>query len=284
MTHPSPAEVEEMIARCEAAAHDERLSSGTLYLDAVTMLRRQLAPTVPLLDGMHKARDIAGHITRQFMVGAEHYGASRVCDALDDAIEEMSAAPQQPPAPTVGEALRAAPPLWLDPPAPTVPLPRAEKAEAVLAERDAEIARLSRGLNQREDALTKMALIFQPLHLGHDLVSEHGMVQSAQALADRVAERDAEIARLTGRMCLICGRPEPCKETPEACTFDPDPITAARSFLERAHKAEADARRYHWIETNVWRAMDLMKTMPIKGPIYAKLRAAIDAALAKERI
>jgi hypothetical protein len=44
--------------------------------------------------------------------------------------------------------------------------------------------------------------------------------------------------RLEGRMCLVCGRPEPCKEAADACTFDPSPIDAARQFLARAETAE----------------------------------------------
>jgi len=53
-----------------------------------------------------------------------------------------------------------------------------------------------------------------------------------------------ENGRLSGRMCLICGAKKPCKETPEACTFDPSPIEAAREFQARAHAAEARATRY----------------------------------------
>lgn len=49
------------------------------------------------------------------------------------------------------------------------------------------------------------------------------------------------ISRLEGRRCLICGRESPCKETPEACTFDPSPIEAAREFQRKMIEAVARA-------------------------------------------
>lgn len=54
-----------------------------------------------------------------------------------------------------------------------------------------------------------------------------------RAYADMKARAD----RLEGRICLICGRSEPCKETPEVCTFDPSPIEAAQEFQRKLHAA-----------------------------------------------
>lgn len=62
----------------------------------------------------------------------------------------------------------------------------------------------------------------------------------AREASEKIESLAEENARLTGKMCLICGRPEPCTDTPEACTFDPHPIEAARAFLRRAERAEAD--------------------------------------------
>jgi hypothetical protein len=59
------------------------------------------------------------------------------------------------------------------------------------------------------------------------------------ALAAAQAEND----RLQGKACLMCGAPKPCEladtEYPP-CTFDPNPIQAARAFLDRAIKAETE--------------------------------------------
>lgn len=62
-------------------------------------------------------------------------------------------------------------------------------------------------------------------------------------LKAEIARLTSTVARLEGRMCLICGASAPCAETPDACTFDPDPIDAARGFLDRATKAEAEIAR-----------------------------------------
>ena len=60
------------------------------------------------------------------------------------------------------------------------------------------------------------------------------------ALEAQLAAEREKIARLEGRMCLVCGRPEPCQDAPDACTFDPDPISAAREFLDRARMADEE--------------------------------------------
>lgn len=52
-----------------------------------------------------------------------------------------------------------------------------------------------------------------------------------------------KIARLSGKLCLVCGSRKPCKEAPDACTFDLNPIQAAQEFLARAVKAEAEVER-----------------------------------------
>lgn len=51
---------------------------------------------------------------------------------------------------------------------------------------------------------------------------------------------DEEVGRLAGRLCLVCGAKEPCKDAPDACTFDPSPIEAAQAFHRRAITAEAE--------------------------------------------
>lgn len=53
----------------------------------------------------------------------------------------------------------------------------------------------------------------------------------------------AKVGRLEGRACLVCGRAKPCGIR-EACTFDPDPIQAARRFM-----AERDEARALFLET-----------------------------------
>lgn len=63
-----------------------------------------------------------------------------------------------------------------------------------------------------------------------------------RSIASALAASEKKVARLEGRMCLVCGAPEPCKDAPDACTFDPSPIDAARAFLDRATAAEALAR------------------------------------------
>jgi hypothetical protein len=93
--------------------------------------------------------------------------------------------------------------------------------------------------------------------------------EAAAKLAELARERD----RLTGKMCLICGRLEPCEEAPDACTFDPHPIDAARAFLNRAHKAEAERDKLRELlrRSRSW----------VDALMDAKLCAAIDAALAE---
>jgi hypothetical protein len=95
------------------------------------------------------------------------------------------------------------------------------------------------------------------------------MTEAAAKLAELARERD----RLTGKMCLICGRLEPCEEAPDACTFDPHPIDAARAFLNRAHKAEAERDKLRELlrRSRSW----------VDALMDAKLCAAIDAALAE---
>ena len=73
------------------------------------------------------------------------------------------------------------------------------------------------------------------------------LVDVTRAHYKQIAELEVELAkvkaendRLSGKACLVCGRTEPCTDAPDACTFDPDPITAAKQFLERAWKAEAE--------------------------------------------
>jgi len=65
----------------------------------------------------------------------------------------------------------------------------------------------------------------------------------AEAAEAEVATLTKQNRQLSGLMCLVCGRDEPCPETPEACTFDPDPIEAARGFQKQWRAAEARAER-----------------------------------------
>lgn len=62
--------------------------------------------------------------------------------------------------------------------------------------------------------------------------------EAAEAEVKRLTE---ENARLTGQMCLICGASLPCelsKDETSPCTFDPNPVEAAKMFLQRAKAAE----------------------------------------------
>jgi hypothetical protein len=63
----------------------------------------------------------------------------------------------------------------------------------------------------------------------------------SEYLCERLAAAEEQVKRLEGLACLICGRGEPCelkdhKNSP--CTFDPNPVDAARAFLARAEAAE----------------------------------------------
>lgn len=90
----------------------------------------------------------------------------------------------------------------------------------------------------RTDALTaRMATeLDRPL-----LVADHTieLCDLARELERALTAAEATIARLEGRMCLICGRSEPCTEAPDACTFDPSPLDAAKRFRDRAVAAQA---------------------------------------------
>lgn len=109
----------------------------------------------------------------------------------------------------------------------------------------------------------------------------NAMLQEAAALIERqqrqIAELDAEIARLTGRMCLICGKPEPCSESPDACTFDPNPIDAAREFLHRATRAEEQAAALRKAAKALRDRIDERDTH--LAEVLPAIDAAIDAAL-----
>lgn len=64
-------------------------------------------------------------------------------------------------------------------------------------------------------------------------------ILEAAAIGDKMAER---LGRYEGRLCLICGAKEPCdldKGEMSPCTFDPNPIDAAKAFLKRATEAAA---------------------------------------------
>jgi len=108
------------------------------------------------------------------------------------------------------------------------------------------------------------------------------MYELTREAAAALAEAQERIARLEGRICLVCGRREPCKEAPDACTFDPSPIEAAQAFLKRAVAAENDSKRIEWMERNPCRANDLLDSVCgewVKDRHKARtIRTAIDAA------
>jgi len=76
----------------------------------------------------------------------------------------------------------------------------------------------------------------------------------SEAESKDLAAAQAENNRLTGKACLVCGRETPCTDAPDACTFDPHPIDAARRFMQERDEAmaeaaalKADAERYRWL-------------------------------------
>jgi hypothetical protein len=69
------------------------------------------------------------------------------------------------------------------------------------------------------------------------------LVGTVNELLAELDRQKALIDRLSGKFCLICGKPEPCQESPDACTFDPNPIEAAQAFQKRAEAAETELRQ-----------------------------------------
>ena len=73
------------------------------------------------------------------------------------------------------------------------------------------------------------------------------------SLLPRIADLEAENARLQGRACLICGRDAPCELDTNKdndpnwpgspCTFDLSPIDAARRFMQKRDEWKALAER-----------------------------------------
>lgn len=79
---------------------------------------------------------------------------------------------------------------------------------------------------------------------GVDCVS-FGDDDAPQVIRAELLRLTKENARLSGRMCLVCGAANDAAcpqrdDTFSPCTFDPSPVDAARDFLRRATKAEAE--------------------------------------------
>ena len=109
--------------------------------------------------------------------------------------------------------------------------------------------------------------------------------EQAEQLAKQRAEFEAELGRLTGKLCLICGAKEPCeldKSEMSPCTFDPHPIAAAQSLLRRAEQAEsALARCKEDLEElradNVEISRVALADKSAREAVVAELRIIVDA-------
>lgn len=65
-------------------------------------------------------------------------------------------------------------------------------------------------------------------------------------LKRELLQAQESIARLEGRLCLVCGASAPCKLKDDAlspCTFDPSPIEAAQRFHKQANDMRAERDR-----------------------------------------
>lgn len=118
------------------------------------------------------------------------------------------------------------------------------------------------------------------------------LVQERAALVAEVATMREEVTRLSGSMCLICGRSQPCDVAPEACTFDPHPVEAAQRFLQRAQAAEADLATMREASAgkdetiNDWRSLALLLTVErnqARAALAVAKKQADDAAGEIER-
>ena len=107
----------------------------------------------------------------------------------------------------------------------------------------------------------------------------------------KIADLEAENARLQGKACLICGRDTPCEldtnkdNAPNwpgsPCTFDPSPIDAARRFMQERDEARALAERRGRAGLFLWWFIGVTDTGDIDhGDVVRRYGAAARATLA----
>ena len=95
-----------------------------------------------------------------------------------------------------------------------------------------------RGMYQHSDMVTRRLFLVEALHTAYAA----GLAAAPGLVSADMEEMRAKIERYEGNLCLICGATEPCRlkdDEYSPCTFDPNPIEAAKAFHECAVKARA---------------------------------------------
>ena len=60
---------------------------------------------------------------------------------------------------------------------------------------------------------------------------------------EELATAKEVIARLEGRRCLVCGKPERCAETPKACGFGVSALDMVKRLEKRCERLQAEVKR-----------------------------------------
>ncbi len=141
-----------------------------------------------------------------------------------------------------------------------------EKVMAAWDRWRAYIAKSGKGSLPRDD--------FESLFDGTQEVLTHGADALDHLTAELARERET-VARLEGRLCLICGAKEPCalsKDEMSPCTFDPSPIEAAQEFQRQLHEERAAREK---AERELDEAGD---SLWVDHPHTKELKARVEAA------
>ena len=128
-----------------------------------------------------------------------------------------------------------------------------DKAAAVIESLAADIEKWKGAERHLSNAYVRLRIILNALDTPHapsaEQIWEHtencanAQAAALEAATTRAEKAEQRQAQLEGRLCLICGAKEPCeldKSEMSPCTFDPSPIEAAKAFLRRAEKVEAE--------------------------------------------